>query len=161
MELEGQIPLDKIDLFILARQDDSMVPIGIIHGKSSLAERRTADAPASQLVMSRGYLSLFVTLDMKEKALSPTPINEGEYGPALVHDDQTGRSKGSEKRKDIEEKGLFSAVFSFNARTIESPPSTKSGCRIIRVDFSNPDDKFSRFILQAKDSIQMRKGKKR
>ncbi len=109
--------------------------------------------------MKQGYLSLFVTLDTKDTP-SPIPVNKGEYGPALVYD-KKGKSKGSEKRKDIEEKGLFSSVFSFNARTIESPPRTKSGCRIIRVDFSNPDDKFSRFILEAKESEPRRRGKKR
>jgi hypothetical protein len=103
---------------------------------------------------------LFVTLDTKDTP-GPRPVNKGEYGPALIYENQAGRSKGSEKRKDIEEKGLFSAVFSFNARTIESPPRTKSGCRIIRVDFSNPDDELSRFILQAKESRLMRKRKNR
>src|SRR5947208_934764 len=144
MGLQGQIHLDKIDLFILARRDSSAAPLGVIHIKSSLAERRTDDVPASELIIKQGYLSLFVTLDTKDTP-SSKPVNKGEYGPALTHDDQ-GRSKGSEKRKDIEEKGLFSAVFSFNARTIESPTRTKSGCRILRVDFSNPDDKLSRFI---------------
>jgi hypothetical protein len=57
--------------------------------------------------------------------------------------------------------GPLTAVFSSNSQTIESPARTESGCRIIRVDFSNPDDTFSRFILQGKDSIQPRKGKKR
>ncbi len=160
MGLEGQVPLDKIDLFILAHQDDSLSPLGVIHGKSSIAERRTADAPASRPIIRRGYLSLFVTLDMKERP-SATPVNKGEYGSPLVYADQTRRSKGSEKRKDIEEKGLFSAVFSFNRRTIESPPTTRSGCRIIRVDFSNPDDKFSRFIVKAKETALKRKGRRR
>ncbi len=160
MGLEGRIPLDKIDLFILARQGNSAAPLGVIHIKSSLAERRTDDVPASELILRQGYLSLFVTLDAKDTP-SPNPVNKGEYGPALVYDSQTGRSKGSEKRKDIEEKGLFSAVFSWNARTIESPQRTKSGCRIIRIDFANPDDKFSRFILEAKERLLMRTGKKR
>jgi transcriptional regulator with XRE-family HTH domain len=47
MGLAGQIHLDKIDLFILARQGDSMAPLGVLHIKSSLAERRTDDLPAS------------------------------------------------------------------------------------------------------------------
>ena len=58
MGLEGRIPLDKIDLFILARRSSSIVPLGVIHIKSSLAERRTDDVPASELILRQGYLAI-------------------------------------------------------------------------------------------------------
>lgn len=152
MGLTGQIPLDKIDLFIAARHNGSLKPLGVIHLKSSLAERRTDDVPASQLVIAKGFLSMFVTLDGKDTP-SSTPVNKGEYVPTLVYNEQTKIWKGSEKRKDIEINGWFSAVFSFNSRTIESPASTTSECRILKADFSNPDDEFSHFILNARKRI--------
>ncbi len=152
MGLVGQVPLDKIDLFVVAREGDSLFPLGVIHVKSSIAERRTDDVPASQRVMSKGYVSLFVTLDSKD-TLAPNPVNKGEYGRSLVYDEENATWKGSEKRRDIEVNGAFSAVFSFNARTIESPAATPSGHRIVRVSFVNPDDPFSRFILDAKERL--------
>src|SRR5262249_44749573 len=139
---------------------EAMIPLGVIHLKSSLAERRTDDVPASQLVMSKGFISLFITLDTKDTP-SSTPVNKGEYGRALVYDNEKKQWKGSEKRKDIEINGLFSAVFTFNSRTVESPETTPSGCRIIRVDFSNPDDKLARMILDTKDRLLRGRGKKK
>src|SRR4029079_5209279 len=121
--LEGRINLDKIDILVVALQRGARIPLGVVHIKSSLAERRTDDVPASELIIRRGYLSLFATLDTKDTP-SPRPVNKGEYGPALTYD-RDGRSKGSEKRKDVEERGSFSAVFSYNSRTIESPARTK------------------------------------
>lgn len=152
MGLADQVHPDKVDLFIAARSSTRLKPLGVIHLKSSIAERRTDDVPASQLVMKAGFRSLFVTLDSKDMP-SPNPLNKGEYGQPLTYDEQKKVWNGKEKRKDVERKGYFSAVFSFNRRTIESPPKTDSGCRIIRVDFSNPDDSFSRFILNAKSGI--------
>jgi hypothetical protein len=160
MGLVGQVPLDKIDLFIAVQEGDSLFPLGVIHLKSSIAERRTDDVPASQRVMSKGYVSLFVTLDSKDSP-DPSPVNKGEYGRLLVYDEKIKDWKGSEKRKDIEVNGVFSAVFSFNARTLESPATTPSSCRIVRANFANPEDEFSRFILETKAKLIQRKGTRR
>jgi hypothetical protein len=156
MGLFGHVPLDKIDPFIAAREGDSCIPLGVIHLKSSIAERRTDDVPASQQVLSKGYISLFVTLDSKDSP-DPNPVNKGEYGLPLAYDEKKKDWKGSQKRKDIEVNGVFSGVFSFNTRTTESPAATPSGCRIRRVSFANPDDTFSRFILETKDKLSRRR----
>ena len=160
MDLVGQVPLDKIDLFIAAQEGDSLVPLGVIHLKSSIAERRTDDVPASQRVMSKGYISLFVTLDSKDTP-GLNPVNKGEYGRLLVYDEKNKNWKGSEKRKDIEVSGVFSAVFSFNVRTIESPAITPSSCRIARANFANPEEGLSRLILETKGNLIRGKGKRR
>ena len=160
MGLEGKIPLDKIDLFIASKLKNSVKPLGGIHLKSSIAERRTDDVPASEQVMKQGFLSLFITLDGKDTP-SPKPINKGEYGPSMVYDSTTKKWKGSDKRRDIEVDGLFSAVFSFNTRTIESPLLTTAGSRIVRIDFTNSNDKFSRYLLGAKARILKKHQKKK
>ena|SRR5437879_577184 len=48
MRLAREVPLDKIDLFIVNQEGPSPLPLGVIHLKSSIAERRTDDVPASQ-----------------------------------------------------------------------------------------------------------------
>jgi transcriptional regulator with XRE-family HTH domain len=151
MKLTGRVHRDKVDLFIAARAGSALKPLGVVHLKSSIAERRTDDVSASQLVMNGGFISLFVTLDGKD-APSTNPVNKGEYGKPLIYDPRKKAWKGSDKRKDVELRGFFSAVFSFNRRTQESPEKTESGCRIMRVDFSNPNDAFSRFILKTKEA---------
>lgn len=160
MGLADQLHPDKVDLFIVAEEGTVVKPLGVIHLKSSIAERRTDDVPESQLVMNAGYLSLFVTMDGKDQP-SATPVNRGEYGDPLEYDQKRRVWRGTDKRKDIELKGLFNAVFSFNRRTHESPKQTESGCRIIKVDFSNPDDEFTRFILAATlPTLKRRRGKR-
>jgi transcriptional regulator with XRE-family HTH domain len=145
MGLTGTVIPDKVDQFLLGQRNGKCVPIGVIHMKSSVAERRTDDVPASRAVIEAGYVSLFVTMDCKDTP-SEHPRNRGEYG-------EPG-PRASDKRKDIENEGHFSAVFSFNSNTKESPSNTPSGCRIMRVDFSNPDDAFTKFIIRRWQQLQ-------
>ncbi|MBL8799728.1 MAG: helix-turn-helix domain-containing protein [Planctomycetia bacterium] len=138
MGLAGKVPADKVDQFILGRIKDDPIPLGVLHVKTSLAERRTDDVPASRAIQDAGYLSIFVTMDAKDTP-SPQPRNRGEYG-------QPG-TNASQKRLDVELDGSFSAVFSFNANTVSSPERTPSGARIMTVNLANPADAFSAFIL--------------
>ncbi len=138
MGLAGKVPADKADQFILGRIKEDPVPLGVLHVKASLAERRTDDIPASRAIKEAGYLSIFVTMDTKDTP-SPQPRNRGEYG--------VPGPNASQKRLDVELDGNFTAVFSFNANTVESPVVTPSGCRIVTVNLANPKDEFSAFIL--------------
>ena len=105
--------------------------------KASLAERRTDDLPLSMLLVENGYLSVFWTMDCKSFP-AKRPANRGEYGKA------TG--KRSDKRRDVEEHGHFSAGFSYNRSTLPTV-DPKAKARIHLCDFSNPDDAFSKFLL--------------
>jgi hypothetical protein len=116
----------KIDLFIEGLHKNEWLVFGAAHVKSSIAERIQDDVPASLAFMSRGLLSIALTMDAKSY---PPPhgncINFGELG---------GRSLGIEKerlkRGYVENTGQFDALFSFNLRTPPSPEKTVSGKRI-------------------------------
>ncbi len=149
MGLTERVVPDKVDQFLLGQAKGKTVPIGVLHVKASLAERRTDDIPASRTIKDAGYLSIFVTMDAKDTP-SERPINRGEYG-------RPG-PQASDKRKDVEVDGNFSAVFSFNTNTTESPVQTPSGCRIVTVDFSDPNDKFTRYILNKWQQIRRHPG---
>ena len=145
MGLTGKVNPDKVDQFLIGTKAGHLVPVGAIHLKGSIAERRDDDAPASRVLREAGFLSLFVTMDVKDTP-GVRPNNRGDYGrpgPAA-----------SAKRLDVENRGVFSAVFSFNANTIESPFKTPSGCRIMTIDFSNPDDQFSRYVVRSWKSFK-------
>jgi transcriptional regulator with XRE-family HTH domain len=137
MGLADKVPADKADQFVVGDHAGRSIPFGVLHVKASLAERRTDDIPASRVIQDTGYVSVFVTMDSKDTP-SRTPTNRGEYGKP--------GDAAREKRNDIEVHGSFSAVFSFNRNTVESPTRTPSGNRIRVVDFSNPDDQFSRYL---------------
>ena len=71
---------------------------------------------------------------------SKAPRNEGELGPA--------EGERSAKRRDIEDEGYFTRCFSYNSNTFPSPNALPADRRIYIRNFKNPDDLFSRFILQ-------------
>ena len=52
-----------------------------------------------------------------------------------------------DKRRDVEERGYFSACFSYNRNTV---PTARDNAvsRIFVCDFNDPDDAFSRFIIE-------------
>ena len=52
-------------------------------------------------------------------------------------------------RKDIEDDGYFSACFSYNTNTNPTPPKQKSKARIHVCSFNNPDDAFSKFLIES------------
>jgi len=116
---------------------------GVIHAKTSIAERIKDDAPASKVIMQHGLLSVLATLDSKS---FPPPhgngINYGELG---------GRTAGQQsshqqfKREYFEVDGDFHNGYSYNLRTPPSNGNTPSGSKIKTLSFnlSQPD----KFVL--------------
>ncbi|MYH14535.1 MAG: helix-turn-helix transcriptional regulator [Gammaproteobacteria bacterium] len=137
---------DKADVLIARKLSGTEQPVGVIHVKASIAERRTDDVPMSQALMEAGLLSVFWTMDVKSHP-SATPTNRGEFGQAA-----DGQAR-SEKRMDFEENGHFSACFSYNGNTIPTPISRKARSRIFVCDFRNPDDLFTKFLRRGADQI--------
>ena len=136
---------DKADVLISYNRDDAERLLGVIHVKASIAERRTDDVPMSQALIEAGYLSVFWTLDSKSFP-SPNPVNRGEFG-------DTASESVSDKRRDLEEHGHFSACFSYNQNTLPTPDDRDALSPILVCDFTNPDDRFSRFLI---DSLRQR-----
>lgn len=146
INVDERIESDKIDVFLTGdKADNGSVFFGVVHVKASIAERRTDDVPMSQALSRAGYTSIFWTMDCKSTP-SKRPVNRGELG-------KLGDSR-SAKRKDIEDEGYFTGCFSYNLNTIPSPPSLADEQRIYVCDFTNPDDDFSRFILQRWSDFQ-------
>ncbi|MDZ4153994.1 helix-turn-helix domain-containing protein [Methylicorpusculum sp.] len=146
INVDERIESDKIDVFLTGDQDNKCpVFFGVVHVKSSIAERRTDDVPMSQALSRAGYTSIFWTMDCKSTP-SKHPANRGELG-------KLGDSR-SAKRKDIEDEGYFTGCFSYNLNTIPSLSSLADEQRIYVCDFTNPDDAFSRFILQRWSDFQ-------
>ena len=131
--------LDKADVLVARAPGVDERLVGLINVKASLAERRTDDVPLSRQFMEAGFLSVFWTLDCKSFP-AEQPVNHGEYGA------DAGK-ESRDKRRDIEDRGLFSACFSYNRNTI---PTTREDAvsRIFVCDFRNPDDAFSRFFIE-------------
>jgi hypothetical protein len=116
----------KVDLFLEGYHGDRWIIFGAAHVKSSIAERIQDDVPASAAFMSRGFISVALTMDAKSY---PPPhgncINYGELGGRSV-----GVDKARIKRGYIENLGQFDGLFSFNLRTPPSIGATASGKRI-------------------------------
>lgn len=138
LHLEDRVEADKIDVVLTSDTPQGQKFFGVVHVKASFAERRTDDVPLSTALM-RGYTSPLWTMDCKSGP-SEHPVNRGELG--TVDGDR------SAKRKDIEDEGYFTGCFSYNRNTRPSPKALPPERRIHVCDFSNPDDTFSRFILQ-------------
>ena len=130
---------EKADIIVIDRTLGLEKLLGVIHVKASIAERRTDDIPMSQALIEAGFISILWTMDAKSTP-SATPINRGEFGQSL------DRRKHSEKRKDIEEHGHFSACFSYNTNTIPTPENHHTQSRIFVCGFQNPDDIFTAFL---------------
>lgn len=71
---------------------------------------------------------------------SALPVNRGELGGTV--------GNRSAKRKDIEDEGYFTGCFSYNQHTQPSALAVPPERRVYVCDFNNPDDVFSRFILE-------------
>lgn len=136
---------DKADVFLTYHSGDTERLLGVVHVKASIAERRTDDVPLSQALISHGYVSPFWTMDAKSFP-AERPVNRGEFGSAAV--DQM-----NDKRRDIEEHGLFSACFSYNKNTMPTLKDREALTRIFTCDFRDPDDHFSQFVI---DSLHQR-----
>ena len=138
---DTRIVPDKADVLILYVLRGSARLLGVVHVKSSIAERRTDDVPMSQALIDAGYLSVFWTMDAKSFP-SQHPTNLGEFGEARA-------AEISDKRRDFEEHGHFSACFSYNKNTQPTLDTKKVIARIFVCDFTNPDDRFARFLIDA------------
>lgn len=138
---DPRIVSDKADVLLTCVVGSEERLLGVIHVKASIAERRTDDVPMSQALIQAGYLSIFWTMDVKSFP-SSKPINRGEFGSSAGEDT-------SEKRRDIEEHGHFSACFSYNRNTEPTSNESDAQSRISVCDFTNPDDRFSRFLIDA------------
>ena len=146
MDTDHRLEPDKVDVLLVGRDEQVEVCFGIIHVKSSFAERRTDDVPLSQALVRAGYVSPLWTMDAKAFP-SVRPVNKGELGRPMLPGYPDRRSA---KRKDIEVDGYFSACFSYNHRTIETPQELcDAKARVFVCDFGNPDDEFSRFVIKA------------
>ena len=149
-----RIEADKIDVLLTVESGGKERLIGVIHVKSSFAERRTDDVPMSHALVQAGYISPLWTMDCKSTP-SVKPVNRGELGKVF---DGTGSDQRSAKRKDIEDDGFFSACFSYNKNTKPTPTAYAAKARIVVCDFSDPDDEFTRFIVQERKRIKKELG---
>ncbi|MDZ4203845.1 MAG: BsaWI family type II restriction enzyme [Bacteroidales bacterium] len=137
MKLTGKIEPSKMDIAIEGNCNplaEEWRIFGVVHGKTSLAERIKDDAPASRVIMKKGFLSVAATLDSKS---FPPPhgdgVNHGELGGRTI---AMGLKKNQPKRNYFEKDGDFTNGYSYNLRTPESPEKTKSGSRIKTLSFA-------------------------
>ena len=143
---DSRIIPDKADVLI-SYDDGGKNLLGVVHVKASIAERRTDDVPMSQALIEAGYLSIFWTMDCKSFP-SAEPKNRGEFGEA-------SGDRISEKRRDFEEHGHFSACFSYNSNTRPTLEGDRAA-QIFVCDFRNPDDRFAKFLIDARFQRQER-----
>jgi len=143
MKLDGKIEPSKMDIAIEGNCDlqaDEWRIFGVVHAKTSLAERIKDDAPASRIIMENGFVSIAATLDSKS---FPPPhgdgINHGELGGRTF---ASGLKENQPKRNYFERDGDFTNGYSYNLRTPPSPQITSSGSRIKTLSFSEaqPDE---------------------
>lgn len=139
LDVGDRLEADKIDVLLTGEKSGCDSFFGVVHVKASFAERRTDDVPMSTALVRAGYTSPLWTMDCKSSP-SEHPVNRGELGEI------SGRR--SAKRRDIEEEGYFSGCFSYNRNTLPSPDTLPTERRIYVCDFKNPDDAFSKFILE-------------
>ena len=144
IDVEGRLESDKADVLITYFDERNIEYFaGVVHVKASFAERRTDDVPMSKSLSDAGFLSPLWTMDCKSVP-SPNPINRGELGKIY---DGTGIDQRSAKRKDIEDDGFFTGCFSYNHNTLQTPENYPAESRIYNCDFRNPNDAFSKHIL--------------
>jgi hypothetical protein len=134
MELTGVIAPSKIDILLEGKRNNEWKIFGVVHAKTSIAERIKDDAPASHVIMEKGYFSVLVTLDSKS---FPPPhgngINYGELGGRTAGQNRNGAQP---KRAYFEVDGDFNFGYSYNLRTPPSSDQTKSGSLIKTLSFS-------------------------
>lgn len=138
---DSRIVPDKADVLISFVSDGIEKLLGVVHVKASIAERRTDDVPMSRALIEADFLSVFWTMDAKSYP-SNQPVNRGEFG-------ETDHNQVSDKRRDFEEHGHFSACFSYNKNTVPTSDNNNAQARIFVCNFTDPDDDFSRFLISA------------
>ena len=137
LDVGDRLEADKIDVVLTGGGDKRF--FGVVHVKASFAERRTDDVPMSTALTRAGYTSPLWTMDCKSTP-AVLPTNRGELGEF--------RGRRSAKRKDIEDEGYFTGCFSYNRNTRASPRNLAPERRVYVCDFKDPDDLFSRFVLE-------------
>jgi len=142
----------KVDLFLEGNHNENWIIFGAVHVKSSIAERIQDDVPASLAFMSRGLLSIALTMDAKSY---PPPhgdcVNYGELGGRSV-----GIEKARIKRDYVEEHGQFDGLFSFNLRTPASGGATPSAKQIYSMSLHEPQpDQLVRFLSEWWDRYRL------
>jgi transcriptional regulator with XRE-family HTH domain len=143
LAVADRLEADKMDVLLLGDNNGESRCFGVVHVKASFAERRTDDVPMSKALVDAGYCSPLWTMDCKSTP-GGEPVNRGELGAPMAD----GADKRSAKRKDIEDDGYFSACFSYNRRTLPTPPNQPARSRIYVCDFSDPaGDTFARFVI--------------
>lgn len=150
LKVGHRLEADKVDVLLSVGDGTNEKLIGVVHVKASFAERRTDDVPMSHALVRAGYISPLWTMDCKSMP-SARPQNKGELGATF---DGTGKDGRSAKRIDIEDDGFFSACFSYNKNTLATPATHKSLGKVVVVDFSNPDDAFSKFIVAERERVK-------
>lgn len=142
MGLKGAIAPSKMDIAIQGNcglAEAKWKIFGVVHAKTSIAERIKDDAPASKIIMEKGFLSVLVTLDSKS---FPPPhgdgVNHGELGGRTFGQKKTGPQP---KRDYFEIDGDFHFGYSYNLRTPPTIGETRSGSKIKTLSFnlSQPD----------------------
>lgn len=146
LEVGDRLEADKIDVVLTGDGESGERFFGVVHVKASFAERRTDDVPMSLALVKHGFTSPLWTMDCKSTP-GVTPNNRGELGAA-------GGTRPSAKRKDIEAEGYFSGCFSYNANTAPSSNALAPERGIYVCNFRDPDDAFSRFIIQRWQAFQ-------
>ncbi len=142
LQVDGRIEADKVDVLLTGVKNGEEVCFGVVHVKSSFAERRTDDVPLSQALVRAGYTSPLWTMDCKSTPCEK-PVNKGELGTASPH----GTDRRNAKRKDIEKDGYFSACFSYNHNTVPTPDEQDARAKVYVCNFKNADDAFAKFVL--------------
>ncbi len=135
---DSRIIPDKADILLTYDYANEVQLLGVVHVKASIAERRTDDVPMSRALLESGHLSVFWTMDSKSFP-DAQPVNNGEFGDAKA-------SPVSDKRRDFEESGHFSACFSYNQNTMPTEDNNAIA-RISVCNFKDPNDSFSRFLI--------------
>lgn len=136
---------DKVDVVLTGGEPERL--FGVVHVKTSFAERRTDDVPMSVALRDAGYTTPLWTMDCKSTP-SEWPQNNGELGP--------GSGTRNAKRRDIEDEGYFTGCFSYNRNTNPSEHGVDPDRRVYVCDFKDPDDAFSHFIRERWRGFQSR-----
>lgn len=142
INVSDRLEADKIDVVLTGENERFF---GVVHVKASIAERRTDDVPMSRSLTGAGYTSPLWTMDCKSTPAA-RPTNRGEMGET--------QGQRSAKRKDIEDEDYFTGCFSYNRNTRPSSESVAPERRVYVCDFRDPNDVFSRFILERWQAFQ-------
>jgi hypothetical protein len=148
MRLKYALESAKADVLLVNLASGKRECFGVVHVKASIAERRQNDQSFSKALRDKNYFSPFMTMDCKSFP-GAKPINKGEFGEPLT----IGKDGRTDKRKEFEEEGYFSACFSYNKNTKPTLPGQKAAARIYQMNFSDPDDDFSRLVIAARNRL--------